>query len=93
MVLFVQRFQSLVTFKRVAFVEANIATFFCGSVLEWYISELSDFDRNILNNDPGVKNWINTLSHRFKIPTSVALSFLTNKTYLIDNARARQSPV
>lgn len=55
-VLFVQRLQNLVTFKGATFVKANIATSFRGSALEWYTFELSDFDRNALNNDPGVKS-------------------------------------
>lgn len=59
-VLFVQRLQNLVTFKRAALVKANIATSLRGSALEWYISKFSDFDRDALNNDPGVKSWINT---------------------------------
>ena len=56
MVLFVQRLQNLVTFKGVALVKANIATSFRGSALEWYTSELSDFNRNALNNNPSVKS-------------------------------------
>lgn len=55
-VLFVQRLQSLVTFQGAAFVKANIATSLRGSVLEWYISELNHFNRDTLNNDPGVKS-------------------------------------
>ena len=91
-VLFVQRLQSLVTFKGAALVKANVATSLRGSVLEWYTSELSDFDRDALNNDPGVKSWINTLSHRFKVPTSVALGLLTDETYSLEDARARRPP-
>lgn len=60
--------------------------------MEWYTSELSDFDRDTLNNNPGVKNWVNTLSHYFKIPTSMALGFFTYKTYSLNDAQARQSP-
>lgn len=85
-VLFVQHFHNLVTFREVALVKANIATFFRGPALKWYISELSNFNRNTLNNNPGVKSWVNTLSHCFKIPTSIALGFLTNKTYILNNA-------
>ena len=55
-VLFVQRLQNLVTFKGAAFVKANIATSFRGSALEWYTFELSNFDRDALNNDTGVKS-------------------------------------
>ena len=91
-VLFVQRLQNLVTFKGVALVKANIATSFRGSALEWYISELSDFNRDALNNDPSVESWINTLSHRFKVPTSVALGLLTDETYSFDDACARRPP-
>ncbi len=72
--------------------KANIATSLQGSALEWYTSELSDFNRDALNNDPGVKSWINTLSHRFKVPTSVALGLLTDETYSLDDTRARRSP-
>ena len=91
-VLFVQRLQNLVTFKGVALVKANIATSFRGSALEWYTSELSNFDHDALNNDPGMKSWINTLSHHFKVPKNVALGLLTNKTYFFDDARARRLP-
>ena len=85
-VLFVQPLQSLVTFQGAALIKANIATSLRGSALEWYTFELSNFDRDALNNDPGMKSWINTLFHRFKVPTSVALGLLTNKTYSLDDA-------
>ena len=91
-VLFVQRLQNLVTFWGATLVKVNIATSLRGSALEWYTSELSDFNRDTLNNEPGVKSWINTLSHRFKIPTSVALGLLTDETYTLDDARTRRPP-
>lgn len=90
MVLFVQRLQSLVTFKGAALVKANVAMSLRDFALEWYTSELSDFDRNALNNNPGVKSWINTLSPRFKVPTNVALGLLTDETYSLGDARARR---
>ena len=55
-VLFLQRLQSFVIFRGASLVKANIATSLQGSALEWYISKLSDFDRDALNNDPGVKS-------------------------------------
>ena len=55
-VLFVQRLQSLVTFRGAVLMKANIAKSLRGSALEWYTSKLSNFDRNALNNDPGVKS-------------------------------------
>lgn len=85
---FVQVLQSLVTFKGVAFVKANIITSFQDSALEWYISELSDFDCDALHNDPGVKSWINTLSHYFKVATYVTLNPLIDKSYSFKDARA-----
>lgn len=32
------------------------------------------------------------LSQHFKVPTSMALGFLTNKTYLLNNVQYRQPP-
>ena len=55
-VFFVQRHQSLVTFRGAALVKANIASSLRGFALEWYTSKLSNFDRNTLNNNPGVKS-------------------------------------
>ena len=89
--LFIQRLQCLVTFKRAAFVKANITTSFQGSALKWYISELSNFDHNTLNNNPGMKSWINTFFYCFKVLTSIALDLLTNKTYSFDNACTQRS--
>lgn len=89
-VLFVQCFQSLVIFQGAVFVKANIATSLRSSALEWYTSELSNFDRNTLNNDSGVKSWVNTLSHHFKVPMSVAFGLLTDEIYSLDNAQAWQ---
>ncbi len=91
-VLFLQRLQSLVTFRDTALVKANIATSLRGSALEWYTSELSDFDCNALNNNPGMKSWVNTLFHRFKVPTSMALGLLTDNTYSNDDTHARRPP-
>ena len=39
-----------------------------------------------------MKSGINTLFQQFKIPTSVALSFLTDETYSLENARRRRPP-
>lgn len=89
MILFVQRYQSFIIFRDVALVKANIVILLCSSALEWYTSELSDFDQDALNNDPGVKSWINTLSHYFKVPISVGLGLLTDKTYFLDDTQAR----
>ena len=80
------------TFRGVALVKANIVTSLQGSAPEWYTSELSDFDRNALNNNLGIKSWVNTLSHRFKVPTSVAFGLLTDKTYSLDDVWARRPP-
>lgn len=91
-VLFVQRIQNLVTFKGAALVKANTPTSLRGSVFEWYTSKLTEFDRNALNNDPGMKSWVNTLSQRFTVPTSVALGLLTNKTYSLDDAQRCRPP-
>lgn len=91
-VLFVQRLQSLVTFCNTALVKANIATSLQGSALEWYISEFSDFDCNILNHNPGVKSWVNILSYHFKVLTSVGLGLLTNETYSVNDARICRPP-
>lgn len=92
MVLFIQRLQSLVTFKGAALVKANVATSLRSSALKWYTSELSDFDWDALNNDSGVKSWISTLSNRFKVPTNVTLGLLTDEIYSLDDARTRRSP-
>lgn len=55
-VFFIQRFQSLVIFWVAVFVKINIATSFQGFALEWYISELNNFDRNALDNKLGKKS-------------------------------------
>lgn len=55
-VLFVQHLQSLVTFKGAALDKANVATSLRDFALECYTSELGNFDRNALNNDPDVKS-------------------------------------
>lgn len=83
-----QHFQSFITFRGAAFIKTNIATFFYGSVLEWYTLELSNFDQNAWNNDLGIKSWIKTFSHHFKVLTSVALYLLMDKTYTFDNVWA-----
>ncbi len=46
----------------------------------------------MLNNNPGIKNWVNILSNCFKVLTSVALDLFTHETYFLDNARAWQPP-
>lgn len=89
-VLFTQRIQNLVTFKGAILVKNNITISLYGSALEWYTSKLSNFDWDALNNDPGVKSWINTLFYRFKVPTSIALGFRTDKTYCLNDARAHR---
>lgn len=46
----------------------------------------------MLNNNSDVKSWINTLSHHFKVPMSVALGLLINESYTLDNAWVQQPP-
>lgn len=58
------------------------------SILEWYTWKLSNFDCNALNKDAGIKCWINIFSYRFKVPTSIALDFFIDKSYLLENAWA-----
>lgn len=55
-ILFIQRLQSLVTFRGITLVKANIATFLRDSALKWYILELNDFDHNAFNNNPSMKS-------------------------------------
>ena len=55
-VLFVQRIQNLVTFKDAALVKANILTLLKRFALEWYTSELVEFDQNTLNKNPSMKS-------------------------------------
>lgn len=61
-ILFVQCIQNLVIFKRVALVRSNIPTSLHGSALEWYTLKLNDQERESLNKDAGIDNWIFTLS-------------------------------
>lgn len=88
--LFISRLQSLITFKRAAFVKANIVTSFWTAALECYISELNNVNRHILNNNLGVKSWINTLSHCFEKLTSIAFGLFTNETYFLNNTQAQR---
>lgn len=70
--LFVKRFQGLATFKGATFMKANIAILLQVFALEWSTSELSNSNYNILNNDLGMKSWINILYHCFKMPLLLA---------------------
>lgn len=88
--LFVQRLQSLITFRGAALVKANIARSLQGSALEWYTSEPSDFDRDVLNNNSDVKSWVNTLSYFFKVFMSMAFGFDTNEIYSFNDAQAQR---
>lgn len=56
MVLFMEHLQSLVTFRNVVFIKANIFISFHNSALKWYTLEFSNFDQDALNNNPGIKN-------------------------------------
>ena len=91
-VLFVQKVQNLVTLKGATTVKANMGTLLFAYVLEWYTSEVSDFDHDEWNNELGIKSWINTLSQQFKIPTIVALGLLTDETYSLEDAWRRRPP-
>lgn len=55
-VLFTQCIHNLVTFTGTILVKANIATSLHAFALKWYTLELSNFDRNTLNNNPGVQS-------------------------------------
>lgn len=91
-ILFVQRLQSLVTFKGAAFVKANVGTSLQGSALEWYSFELSNFNRNALNNISRVKSWVNTFFHHFKVPTNIALGLLINEIFSLSDTRTQRPP-
>lgn len=46
----------------------------------------------MLNNDPDMKNWVNTLSLCFKVSTSMAFVLLTDEIYSVDDAHTRRPP-
>lgn len=79
----------MLTFKGPALVKANIVICFWCFAFEWYILNFHDFNRNALKNNLDVKNWINILSHHFKISSSIAFDFLIIKTYFLNDARAQ----
>lgn len=84
--------QNLITFKGVTFIPANIFTSLRYSALEWYIFELDNQEWENLNKDSGINNWISKLSQRFKVPTKIALDFLTSKSYSLDDAQKHHPP-
>lgn len=59
-----------------------------GSTLEWYTFELSNFNRNMFNNDPGMKYWVNILPHYFKIPINIVLGLFINEIYSVNDTQA-----
>lgn len=87
-----QHFQSLVIFRDPALIKINIAKSLQSSAPEWHTFEFSNIDRNVLKNNLGIKNQVNTLFYYFKIPTSIAFGVLIDKIYSFNNARARQTP-
>lgn len=91
-VLFLQRFQSLVTFWDATFVKTNFAISLSGSIPGWYTLKLSNFDYNALNNDLDVKNRVYILFYHFKIPMSVALGFFIDETYFHNDAQTQRLP-
>lgn len=90
-VLVVQRFESVVIFWVTVLVKADIATSFQDSTPKWYTSKLSNFDYDVQNNNPGIKIWVNTLSHWFKVPTNVSFGLLIDETYFIKDTWAWRS--
>lgn len=84
--------QSLIPFREAALVKANITISFCGFTLEWLTLKLSNFDCDVLNNDPRVKSLINILSNCFKILMSISLNFLTNEIYFLNDTQIQHSP-
>lgn len=86
--LFIQHLQSFIIFWDTIFMKANIAIFFQSLALKWYISELSNFNYNILNNNLGMKSWVNTLFHCFKVLTSMVFGLFTNEIFFLNNAPA-----
>lgn len=91
--LFVQLIQNLATFKDIALVKVNIPNLLRGSALEWYTSELIEFNHDALNNNLGIKSQINTLSQRFKVSTNMALGLFIDKIYSLNNAQRCHPPV
>lgn len=86
-ILFVLRVQNLVIFKSAIMVKVNMAILLYGFILKQYTIDLNNFDYNILNINLRIKSLINTLLQCFKIPTSITLSFFTNKTYFFEDAQ------
>lgn len=56
MLLFMQLIQNLAMFKDIALVKANIPTSLKRSALEWYTFELTEFNHDVLNNNPSIKS-------------------------------------
>lgn len=52
--------------------------------------QLNDFDRNTLNNNLDVKNYINTFFYYSRLPTSVPFGLFSNNTFFLNDAWAQR---
>ena len=71
-------------------VTSNLSECLRGSALIWWISELTQEERNKLRKSKDLSSWGTTLISRFKLPTCTALDRIRQQSFSIENVRCGQ---
>ncbi|KAJ5995638.1 hypothetical protein N7481_002615 [Penicillium waksmanii] len=90
---FVNHLRALSAFKNENTIRLNIYSCLRGEALEWFISELSQSEREKLRSSSLEEGWIETLMKRFKTPPSHALKTLKRSKYNWGDVRCQRSLV
>ncbi|KAJ5379487.1 hypothetical protein N7509_012606 [Penicillium cosmopolitanum] len=90
---FVGHIRALSAFKNENTIRLNIHSCLRGEALEWFISELSHYEREKLRSFSLEEGWIETLTRRFKNPPSHALKTLKRSKYNWADVRSQRSLV
>ncbi len=90
---FVNHIRALSAFKNENTIRLNISSCLRGEALEWFISELSQCEREKLRSSSLEEGWIESLINRFKTRPSHALKALKKSRYNWADVRCQRSLV
>lgn len=92
--LFIDRIKDITSIQDSELVHSNLSTCLRGSAQKWYFFELTQLERDALQElDEGVTEWIKALKKRFKPSISVCMVTLTTEKYTMTDTKNHWEPV
>jgi AraC-like DNA-binding protein len=88
--LFIDRIKNIVIVKDYDIVRNNLYTCFREQVMIWYISEMTDEEKELIKIESNLNVWERYLIKRFRERSNVAMITIIKERYIMKDARRRR---